>query len=166
MLGDHCSQREQRAEQAERELVKMKLLGSLADKVGLEFDAVITGVEEFGLFRARGGTLAEGPTLTESLADDSYRLDRDTHTPAYRQGNHFRLGDRIKARVVLVDMDRRELNLQAVGRSGSGKRFVAGEKERWFVPKGANRGKDQDDEEAKKRRHKGKPSRNKRRGTR
>lgn len=167
MLGDHCSQREQRAEQAERELVKMKLLGFLADKVGLEFDAVITGVEEFGLF-AQGVELpAEGLIATESLADDSYRFDRDTHTlVGYRQGNHFRLGDRIKARVVLVDMDRRELNLQVVGRSGSGKRFVAGEKERWFVPKGAKRSGEPDDEEAKKRRHTGKPSRNKRRGTR
>jgi len=50
ILGLHCSDTERRAAQAERELTKLKLLAFMADKIGDEFDAVITGVERFGLF--------------------------------------------------------------------------------------------------------------------
>ena len=50
MLGDHCSDREQRADEAERELTKVKLLDYLADRIGEELDGVVTGVESFGLF--------------------------------------------------------------------------------------------------------------------
>ncbi len=60
MLGEHCSDREQRAEAAERELTKVKLLSYLRERIGEEMDAVITGVEDFGLF-AQGVELpAEG----------------------------------------------------------------------------------------------------------
>ncbi len=45
-----CSLQERKAEQAERELIKVKLLTFLVDKVGLEMDATITGVERFGFF--------------------------------------------------------------------------------------------------------------------
>ena len=50
ILGDHCSDREQRAAEAERELNKVKLLNYLADKVGMQLNGVVTGVESFGLF--------------------------------------------------------------------------------------------------------------------
>src|SRR6185503_15969940 len=50
MLGDHCSDREQRAEMAERELNKVKLLSYLNRRIGEQMDAVVTGVEKFGLF--------------------------------------------------------------------------------------------------------------------
>src|SRR5262249_30094973 len=50
MLGEHCSDRERRAEAAERELTKVKLLNYLSTRQGEEMNAVITGVEEFGLF--------------------------------------------------------------------------------------------------------------------
>ena len=60
VLGEHCSEREQRAEAAERELNKVKLLTYLAKRIGEALDAVIIGVEDFGLF-AQGVELpAEG----------------------------------------------------------------------------------------------------------
>ena len=49
-LGRHCSDREQRAEAAERELTKLKLLAYLSDRIGEEMDAVVTGVESYGIF--------------------------------------------------------------------------------------------------------------------
>ena len=53
VLGQHCSDREQRAEAAERDLTKLKLLAYLSDRIGEEMDAVVTGVESYGLFVAR-----------------------------------------------------------------------------------------------------------------
>ncbi|MGD9645650.1 MAG: ribonuclease R [Pirellulales bacterium] len=116
-LGDHCSQRERRAEQAERELTKVKLLNYLADRIGEQMDAVITGVQEFGLF-AQGVELpAEGLIHISSLSDDYYRYDRTHHTlTGYRQGNTFRLGDLVRVAVARVDADRRELDFRLVAR--------------------------------------------------
>jgi ribonuclease R len=119
MLGEHCSEREQRAEQAERELVKVKLLSYLAKKIGSQMDAVITGVEEFGLF-AQGVELpAEGLVHVDTLGDDHYRYDRETRSLAgHRSGNRFRLGDVIRVEVAHVDIDRRELDFRIVRKVG------------------------------------------------
>lgn len=50
VLGQHCTQTERRAEAAERELIRLKLLTFLEDHVGKTFHAIIVGVEDFGLF--------------------------------------------------------------------------------------------------------------------
>jgi ribonuclease R len=117
-LGEHCSTRERRAEAAERELKKIKLLDYLSTKIGLEMDAVITGVEEFGLF-AQGIELpAEGLIHVTSLADDFYSFDRRSHSlTGRRSGNAFRLGDLIRVQVARIDTDRRELDFRIVDRS-------------------------------------------------
>lgn len=117
LLGEHCSDREQRAEKAERELTKVKLLSFLAKKIGLRLKAVITGVEDYGLF-AQGLELpAEGMIRTDTLGDDYYRYDGATHSlVGYRAGNRYRLGDRIEVEVAHVDVDRRELDFRVVKR--------------------------------------------------
>jgi ribonuclease R len=119
LLGDHCSDREQRAANAERDLVKVKLLMYLAKRLGEQMDAVITGVEEFGLF-AQGVELpAEGLIHVDTLGDDFYRFDRDSHSLAgYRSGNRYRLGDVIRVQVAHVNIDRRELDFRIVKRIG------------------------------------------------
>ncbi|MFM7831897.1 MAG: RNB domain-containing ribonuclease, partial [Planctomycetaceae bacterium] len=49
-LGRHCSFTERRAERAERDLIRIRLLRFMSTRVGQEMDAVITGVESFGVF--------------------------------------------------------------------------------------------------------------------
>lgn len=145
-LGEHCSQREQRAEAAERDLVKLKLLHYLADKVGQVMDAVITGAEEFGLF-AQGLELpAEGLIPVRSLQDDHYRYDPDQHAMVgIRQGNLLRLGDLVRVQIARVDLQRRELDfmlLQRLPRPSSrepGGRD-ADRRSTGFSSKGSNRG--------------------------
>jgi ribonuclease R len=119
LLGEHCSDREQRAAQAERELVKVKLLMFLAKQIGTQMDAVITGVEDFGLFAQGVDLPAEGLIHIDSLGDDFYRYDRQTHSLAgHRLGNRFRLGDVIRVEVAHVDVDRRELDFRIVKKVG------------------------------------------------
>lgn len=112
-LGELCSNRERRAEAAERELIKLKLLNYMSSRIGQAFDVVVTGVERFGLF-VRGVELpAEGLIRIELLADDNYNFDRAAHTlSGYRTGNTFRLGDRLRAEVEHVDLERRELDFR------------------------------------------------------
>jgi ribonuclease R len=119
VLGEQCSDREQRAEAAERELTKVKLLTYLSKRIGESMDAVITGVEEFGLF-AQGVELpAEGLIHVDSLGDDFYRYDSASHSLAgYRGGNKYRLGDVIRVEVAHVDIDRRELDFRIVKKIG------------------------------------------------
>jgi ribonuclease R len=123
-LGQDCSDLERRAEAAERELVKLKLLLFLSSRIGEEMDAVVTGVEAFGIFVQGLGLPAEGLVPLDALPDDSYRYDRASHTLSGRRaGQSYRLGDRLRVAVDRVDLDRRELNFRLVGgRSGRGMR--------------------------------------------
>ena len=122
-LGKHCSDLERRAEQAERELKKLKLLNFLVDKVGMEMNAVVTGVEVFGLFTMGIELPAEGLIPVESLPSDNYQFDRASRTlNGFKGGNQFRLGDHVRIRVAKVDPDKRELNFELVALTPDGGR--------------------------------------------
>jgi ribonuclease R len=118
-LGDLCSEREQRAESAERELIKVKLLNYLSTRIGEQMDAVVTGVEDFGLFVQGVELPAEGLIRVDALHDDYYHYDERTHTLSGRRGNAFRLGDVVRVEIAHVDVDRRELDYRLVQRKES-----------------------------------------------
>ncbi len=123
VLGDHCSEREQRATDAERVLNKVKLLNYMADKIGMELDGIITGVENFGLFITGIEVPAEGFVHISALTDDFYRYDRAGHVIAgFRSGHSYRLGDTVRVAVAAVDIDARELDFRLLGRVGSPKK--------------------------------------------
>jgi ribonuclease R len=120
-LAEHCTRTERRAEAAEREIIKIKLLTHLESKIGSEFHAVIVGVEDFGVFAQLVEFPVEGLVHVTSLSDDYYYLEDATHTLiGRRSGRKFRLGDRIAVRVARVDLDRRELDLVLIGGEGQG----------------------------------------------
>ena len=115
LLGEHCSDRERRAETAERELIKLKLLHFLHERIGTQMDAVVTGVENYGVFVQGIELPAEGLVHVDSLEDDSYELDETTLTLGGRRaGNSFRLGDQVRVEIASVDLDRRELDFHYV----------------------------------------------------
>jgi ribonuclease R len=119
ILGDHCSEREQRAAEAERELNKVKLLNYLADKIGMQMNGIITGVESYGLFVIGSDLPAEGFIPLGALTGDYYRYDRAGHViQGLKSGNSFRLGDSVHVAVAAVDVDRRELDFRLLGRLG------------------------------------------------
>ena len=112
LLAEHCTKTERRAEQAERELIKIKLLTFLETKIGETFHAVIIGVEDFGLFARLVELPAEGLIHVKSLVGDFYYLESQTRTLIGRaSGRRYRLGDTIEVIVAKVDVDRRELDL-------------------------------------------------------
>ena len=139
VLGRDCSQRERRAESAERELTTLKLLHYLSGRIGQEMDAVVTGVESFGLFVQGIELPAEGLVHVDSLVDDYYRFDRASHTLAgHRSGNTYRLGDLLRVAVARVDLERRELDFRLVVRKkrpvAAGKSTKAKKKDKKPVP--------------------------------
>jgi len=113
MLGKHCSELEKRASDAERDLIKLKLLNFLADRVGKKMDGIITGVESFGVFVQGVEIPAEGLIPLDSLPSDSYRYDRNTRTlSGHKAHNQFRLGDRVSVKVAFIDPDQRILEFE------------------------------------------------------
>jgi ribonuclease R len=112
VLAENCTRTERRAEAAERELTRVKLLTHLEGRIGEVFHAVIIGVEEFGFFCQLVELPVEGLVHVTSLSDDFYYREPETHTLVGRRGGHrYRLGDRLPVSVAHVDVDRRELDL-------------------------------------------------------
>jgi ribonuclease R len=123
-IGQHCSDTERRAEKAERELKKIKLLEYLYERISEEFNATVTGVDRYGFF-CRGIEMpAEGLVHITTLRDDIYDYDRAGHCiTGRRSGRVIRLGDPVRVAVARVDVDRRELDLRLVeGPSQQGRR--------------------------------------------
>lgn len=115
-LAEHCSYCERRAEASERELVKRRILAYLADRIGEEYEAVITGVADYGIF-AQGVTFPfEGRVHISALGEDWFSLDEDGHELTGRGGRRFRLGDPVRVAISRVDQERLHLDLRLVKR--------------------------------------------------
>jgi len=114
-LGKNCCLTERRAEKAERELKRIKLLRYMETRVGEEIDAFITGVESFGMFCQGVKIPVEGMVHISSLADDFYSYNPTTRTlTGERKKLQYRLGDAVRVVVTNVDLDRRQLDLRVV----------------------------------------------------
>ncbi len=111
-IARHTSERERRADDAERELVQWKKVRFMADKVGDEFDGYITGVSAFGLYVELVEHFVEGMVHISTMADDYYRfLDKAHVLKGENTGKVYRLGDRVLVQVVKLDMERRQIDL-------------------------------------------------------
>jgi ribonuclease R len=111
-IARHTSERERRADDAERELVQWKKVRFMTDKVGDEFEGYITGVTAFGLFIELIEHFVEGLVHVSTMADDYYRFVERAHIlRGEGSGKVYRLGDRVKVQVIKVDMERRQIDL-------------------------------------------------------
>jgi ribonuclease R len=112
-LGEHCSKTERRAETAERELIKLKLLTYLEDKLGMEMEVVITGVADYGFFGQAEQLPVEGLVHVSTLPDDFYYFEEASHSLIGKRTNRrYRLGDKVWVQIVRVDLQRRQLDLR------------------------------------------------------
>lgn len=110
-IAKHSSERERLAMEAEREAVELKKLEFMKDKIGEEYNGIISGVTAFGFFVEIEDILVEGLVRVTSLYDDFYRLDEKGYRLiGDRFKRIFRLGDRIKVRVDNVDLDRKKID--------------------------------------------------------
>jgi len=111
-MARHTSDRERRADDAERELVQWKKVRFMADKVGDEFEGYITGVAAFGLFIELIEHFVEGLVHVSTMADDYYRFVERAHIlRGENTGRVYRLGDKVSVQVIKVDMERRQVDL-------------------------------------------------------
>jgi ribonuclease R len=142
-IGEHCSRMERRADAAERELIKLRLLDYLSGRVGEQFDAIITGVAEYGFFAQAERLPVEGRVHISTLSDDYYVFDESAHTlEGRRTKKRYRLGDKVPVEVVRVDPVRRQVDFRVaseVSRDAERKRSGARKPKR-SAPKTPRRG--------------------------
>jgi ribonuclease R len=107
----HCSSMETLAMNAERTSIKYKQVEFMTDKVGMEFDGVISGVTEWGLYVEIAGSVCEGMVAIRDLQDDYYEYDEKNYClTGIRRKHRYRLGDPLRIKVVKANLDRRQLD--------------------------------------------------------
>ncbi len=100
-IAQAISDTERRAMAAERETADRLIAGYLADRVGAEFAARISGVTRSGLFVRLSETGADGFVPAATIGDDYFRHDEDAHALiGDRTGETYRLGDDVRVRLV------------------------------------------------------------------
>jgi ribonuclease R len=112
---DHSSEMERKAESAERLSVKYKQAEYMLDKVGQEFDGLISGVSKWGIFVEIIGTKCEGMIRLRDLNDDFYYLDEENYQVlGTRYGQKFKLGDPIRIKVKKIDLPKKQMDFGLV----------------------------------------------------
>jgi ribonuclease R len=107
------SERERRAEQAERESLLWKKIVFMKDKVGREFDAFVTGVAAFGAFVTLRDFFVEGLVPVSGLGNDFFVYEQKLHRLRGRStGKMFRLGDSVRVVLTAIDEVRRRLDFR------------------------------------------------------
>lgn len=115
VIGEKSSTMERIAQKAERDLIKMKSCRIMKDRVGEEFDVIISGVTKFGMFVALIDMPIEGMIPLKNITDDYYILKEDDFTIIGRKYNRrYRLGDKIRARLVTADIETLRIDFDLV----------------------------------------------------
>ncbi|MCH1625750.1 ribonuclease R [Fredinandcohnia quinoae] len=141
-IAEHSSNMERRAVEAERETDSMKKAEYMVDKIGEEYDGIISSVTNFGMFVELPNTI-EGLVHVSYLTDDYYRYDERHYAMiGERTGNVFRIGDEITVRVVKVNKDERSVDFEVVGMKGSRRKLSKDQPKIIRAEKGRRRKKD------------------------
>ena len=110
-LCEHCSQMEQTAQNAERDSIKYKMVEFMADKVGMEFDAHISGVQSYGIYCEIDENHCEGLVGMHDLDGDYYEFDERNYCLVGRRHHQkYQLGDAIRIKVARANIEKRQLD--------------------------------------------------------
>ena len=105
-LGAHCSQTERRADDATRDVEACLKCFYIRDHLGSTFEGTVSSVTGFGLFVALDDLYIEGLVHVSELGTDYFHFEPAKHQMlGERTGRRYRLGDRVRVKVVRVDME-------------------------------------------------------------
>lgn len=136
-IGQHCSMTERRADDATRDVVDFLKCEYIQDRVGEEFEGVISSVTGFGLFVELKDVYVEGLVHISSLQNDYYQFDAVKHRlVGERTRRNFRLGDTLWVRVAGVNLDDRKIDFEmATAPVNAGRRTQANATETAKAPR-------------------------------
>lgn len=108
---EHSSNMEQLAEQAERASIKYKQVEYMSERMGLAYDAVISGVTEWGIYAEIVENKCEGLIPIRSLGGDYFEFDEKNYClTGHTTGRKYRLGDPIKVYVASCNLEKKQMD--------------------------------------------------------
>ena len=111
----HSSEMEQLAANAERASIKYKQVEFLSDRLGEEFDGVISGITEWGLYVELDENKCEGLIPIRELDDDYYELDEKNYALVGRRSHRiYRLGDPVRILIAGTNLEKKQLDFALV----------------------------------------------------
>ena len=111
LLSKHSSDMERTASEAERASIKYKQVEFMSDKVGQNFDGVISGVTEWGIYVEITENKCEGMIKSRDLTGDNYIYDKENYRYIGRNTNKiYALGDNVKILVRSADLVKKQLD--------------------------------------------------------
>jgi len=119
VMATQSSDRERRAEEAEREVLEWKKVIFMRDKIGLAFPGRVTGVVPFGLFVELDEVFVQGLVPVASIGGDYWQfVEREHRLRGETSSREFRLGDQVVVDVKSIDEDRRQIEFRLVEAGG------------------------------------------------
>ena len=110
-LCKHSSDMEQIAQNAERDSIKYKMVEFMADKIGNEYDAHISGITSYGIYCEIDENHCEGMVSIHDLNDDYYDFDERNYCLVGRRRRHrYQLGDSVRIKVAKANIDKKQLD--------------------------------------------------------
>ncbi len=112
-IADTCklsSEAERRAVEAERESVKIKQAQFMMEHLGDEFDGTVSGITSFGMFVEADDLLVEGLVHVREMDDYYNFVQGQFQLRGRRSGKVYQLGDRVRVKVLRVNMERHEID--------------------------------------------------------
>jgi ribonuclease R len=118
-LGKHCSQTERRADDASRDVESWLKCYYMQDRIGECFEGIISAVTGFGLFVALDGIYVEGLVHISELPSDYFHFNAAKHMLlGERSGKRYRLGDRLRVKIVRVDLETSKIDFVLAAKDG------------------------------------------------
>jgi ribonuclease R len=111
----HASNKEGEATKAERDSIKFKQVEYMMNKIGDEFEGVITGVADWGIYVQEQEALCEGMVKLSSIKGDFFEHEASKYRIKGKQtGKIYRLGDEVKVKLIRADKDERQLDFELI----------------------------------------------------
>ena len=119
-MGQQCSTLERRADEATRDAMSWLKCEFMQNHIGDEFDSVVTGVVEFGLFVQIKDMQIDGLIHVSSLGSDYFSRDKSGYRLiGERSKRVYRLGDHLRVRLINVVIDERKIDFELVRPAGA-----------------------------------------------
>jgi ribonuclease R len=114
-LSVQSSEREMEAVRAERDSIKYKQVEFMSPKVGQEFDGIVSGVSDWGIYVEEKESKSEGMVRLSAMRDDFYEHMASAYAvKGQRSGRVYRLGDIVRFKVVKANLEERQLDYELV----------------------------------------------------
>jgi ribonuclease R len=114
-ISDHATEKEIAAAEAERASIKYKQVEYMSEHIGEEYDGIISGVTDWGLYVEEVRTKCEGMVPLRELGDDFYVFNRKSYTvEGQKSKKKYRLGDKVRFRVMKADLDAKTLDYKLI----------------------------------------------------